>query len=211
MKLMLFLPILSMFALPYCGYSQHLSAKEKMFDRENVLKQSNMNHQDYTATILVDATPKQAFDAIKDFRAWWSEEIEGNTDQLNEEFFYHYKDIHLCKMKLIEMDTDKKLVYQVLENEFNFTKDKTEWINTKLIFEITNQEGTTKVKFTHQGLVPDYECYDVCNDAWTGYITNSLYNLITNGKGTPNPKNKDGFNAELAEKWKLNEVSENNY
>jgi hypothetical protein len=157
----------------------------------------------YTATILVDKDPETAFNAIKNFRAWWSEEIEGNTDKLNEEFFYHYKDIHLCKMKLAEAVPGKKLVYQVLENEFNFIKDKKEWINTKLVFEITPENGKTKVQFTHEGLVPEYECYNVCNDAWSGYIKNSLYNLITTGKGEPNPKDKDGFNAMLAEKWKL--------
>lgn len=163
-----------------------------------------MNDQDYTATILVDATHENAYNAIKDFRAWWSEEIEGPTDQLNEEFFYHYKDIHLCKMKLIEAKENRKLVYQVLENEFNFIEDKTEWVGTRLIFEITKENGNTKVRFTHKGLVPEYECYNVCNDAWTGYITNSLYKLINYGTGEPNPKDRDGFNAELAEKWKLN-------
>ncbi len=162
-----------------------------------------MKTPDYTATILVSQNQTTAFNAIKNFRAWWSEEIEGNTDQLNEVFFYHYKDIHLCKMKLIEMVPDEKLVYQVIDNQFNFTKDKTEWINTKLIFEITNEGGKTKVRFTHQGLVPDYECYDVCFDAWTGYIKKSLYNLITTGKGEPNPLEGEGFNAQLAEKWKL--------
>ena len=162
-----------------------------------------MTAADYTATILVDQDQTTAFNAIKNFRAWWSEEIEGNTDQLNEEFFYHYKDIHLCKLKLIEMVPDEKLVYQVLDNQFNFTKDKTEWIDTKLIFELSNEDGKTKVRFTHEGLVPDYECYDVCFDAWTGYIKNSLYNLITTGKGEPNPSEGEGFNAQLAEKWKL--------
>ena len=162
-----------------------------------------MNNQNYSATIFADATPEKAYSAIKDFRAWWSEDIEGPTDKLNEEFFYHYKDIHLCKMKLIEVDENKKLVYQVLENEFNFINDKTEWVGTKLIFEITTEENKTKVKFTHEGLVPDCECYEVCNDAWTGYIKNSLYKLITFGKGEPNPKDKEGFNAELAKKWKL--------
>ena len=162
-----------------------------------------MNNQDYTATILVAATPEKACNAIKNFRAWWSEEIDGPTDELNKEFFYHYKDIHLCKLKLIEVDENKKIVYQVLENEFNFIEDKTEWINSKLIFEISEEGDKTKVKFTHKGLVPSYKCYDVCNDAWTGYITKSLYNLITTGKGEPNPKDKDGFNAELARKWQL--------
>ena len=163
-----------------------------------------MENKDFTASILVTQTPTIAFNAIKDFRAWWSEDIEGNTDNLNETFFYHYKDIHLCKIKLIDIVPGKKLVYQVIENQFNFIKDQTEWVGTMLIFDISKEGAKTKVKFTHKGLVPEYECYNVCNDAWTGYITNSLYKLITTGKGEPNPKDKDGFNAALAEKWKLN-------
>ncbi|MEO7989985.1 MAG: SRPBCC domain-containing protein [Chryseolinea sp.] len=158
----------------------------------------------FTATILVDQNPATAFTAIQNFRAWWSEVIEGNTDKLNETFFYHYKDIHLCKIKLIEVIPNKKLVYLVLDNQFNFIEDKTEWINTKLIFEITSEGSKTKVQFTHEGLVPECECYNVCNDAWSAYINKSLYNFITTGRGNANPKDNDGFNAELAEKWKLN-------
>jgi len=166
-------------------------------------KTTKMEKQDFTKSIMVNATQQKAFDAITNFRGWWSEEIEGNTDKLNEVFFYHYKDIHLCKIKLIEMVPGKKLVYQVIDNQFNFTKDKTEWIGTKLVFEITSEDGKTKVKFTHEGLVPEYECYEICNDAWTNYITKSLYDLINTGKGEPNPKEGEGFNAQIVEKWKL--------
>ena len=34
-----------------------------------------------------------------------------------------------------------------------------------------------------QGLVPEYECYDVCSNAWGNYITGSSRKLITAGKG----------------------------
>ena len=162
-----------------------------------------MEGTDYTATILVEQTTEEAFNAIKNFRAWWSEEIEGRTDVLNEVFFYHYQDIHLCKLKLIEMVPDKKLVYLVLDNQFSFTNDKSEWINTKLIFKVSREGDKTMIHFTHKGLVPDYECYNVCFDAWTTYIKKSLYNLITTGKGQPNPLEGDGFNAQLSEKWHL--------
>ncbi len=162
-----------------------------------------MGNKNFTSTILVDQSAEKAFNAIKNFRGWWSEQIEGNTDKLNEEFFYHYKEIHLCKMKLIEMVPNKRLVYLVTANQFSFTKDKTEWIGTKLIFDISADGTKTKIQFTHEGLVPSYECYNVCNDAWTGYIQKSLYKFITTGKGEPNPADGEGFNAELAEKWKL--------
>ena len=163
-----------------------------------------MENKDFTKTIWVNQKPEIVFQFIQNFRAWWSEEITGNTDKLNEEFFYHYKDIHLCKLKLIESSDAKKLVYQVIENQFSFISDQSEWVNTKLIFELESEGDTTKVIFTHQGLVPEYACYQVCNDAWTGYINNSLYQLLTTGIGEPNPKDADGFNAFLAEKWKLN-------
>ena len=193
-------------ALLFAGVADGQTAKPliKKTTKATHLTKYPMEKQNYTATILVDKDPKTAFDAIENFRGWWSEEIEGKTDQLGEVFVYHYKDIHICKMKLIEAVPGKKLVYQVLDNQFSFTKDKSEWIGTKLVFDISSEGYKTKVKFTHEGLVPEYECYKVCYDAWSNYIKSSLYNFITTGKGQPNPKDKDGFNAALAAKWKIN-------
>ena len=145
---------------------------------------------DFTTTIVVDKTPGEVFNAINNVRGWWSEEIEGNTEKLNDEFAYHFKDVHMCKMKLIEVIPDKKVVWLVLDNYFKFTADKSEWIGTKIIFEINKQDGKTQVRLTHVGLVPEYECYDICRDAWTSYIQNSLRGLITTGKGQPNAKGK---------------------
>jgi hypothetical protein len=172
-------------------------------DHQTIYTMSNINsNNNYTSTITVDQSAEKAFHSIMDFRAWWSEEIEGSTDKLNETFFYHYKDVHLCKIKLIEIVPDKKLVYEVVENDFNFTRDKTEWVNTKLIFDISTDGEKTKIQFTHEGLVPEYECYTVCEDAWTSYIQGSLKELISTGNGRPNPK-EGGLNAELVEKWGL--------
>jgi len=162
-----------------------------------------MTTQDYSATILVQQKPASAFNAIKKFRAWWSEQIDGETDKLNEVFFYHYKDVYWCKMKLIEIVPNQKLVYYILDNHFSFTEDKTEWADTKLIFEITTDGNNTRVKFTHEGINSTHECYKVCHDAWDNYINKSLHNLITTGKGMPNPSEGEGFNAEIVEKWKL--------
>ncbi|MFV8324929.1 SRPBCC family protein [Flavobacterium sp. ZS1P14] len=145
-----------------------------------------MDNQDFTATLLVDQTPEEVFNAINNVRGWWSEEIEGNTDQLNDEFTYHYKDIHRCQMKLIEVIPNKKIVWFVINNYFKFTKDKSEWTGTKISFEISKKDSQTQIRFTHLGLVPEYECYDICSDAWNNYIHNSLRSLITTGKGQPN-------------------------
>jgi hypothetical protein len=162
-----------------------------------------MNNQDFSTTILVDNSAEEVFNAINNVRGWWSEDIEGGTEKLNDEFLYHYKDVHVCKMKLIEVIPNKKVVWLVLENYFSFTEDKSEWKNTKIVFDIDEKDGKTQLRFTHQGLVPQYECYNVCNEAWTNYIKSSLYHLITTGKGEPNAKDHDEFNVELIEKWNL--------
>lgn len=161
-----------------------------------------MKNQDYTTIFLVDESPEEVFRAITNPRAWWSEEIEGKTDELNAEFFYHYKDVHLSKMQIIELIPNEKVVWFVKDNYFNFIEDKTEWKGTKIVFEISTKGNQTQLTFTHHGLVPEYECYQICFDAWTSYIQGSLKNLITTGKGNPNAK-EGGLNAELIEKWGL--------
>jgi len=147
-----------------------------------------MTTPDFSTTIVVDQTPEEVFNAINNVRGWWSEEIEGNTEKLNDEFTYHYKDVHISKMKLIEVIPNEKVVWLVLDNHFKFTKDKSEWNGNKIMFEITKKDNKTQLQFTQLGLVPEYECYEICRDAWSNYINNSLRSLITTGKGQPNGK-----------------------
>jgi len=161
-----------------------------------------MEHSDFTTTFIVDQTPEQVFKAVNNVRGWWSESVEGVTDRLGEAFLYYYKDVHICKMKIVELVPNERVVWLVLENQFNFTTDKTEWKGNRIVFDISGVGEKTQLRFTQEGLVPAYECYNVCHDAWTSYIQGSLKDLITTGKGKPNAR-EGGLNAELIEKWKL--------
>ncbi|TWJ03217.1 activator of Hsp90 ATPase-like protein [Mucilaginibacter frigoritolerans] len=162
-----------------------------------------MNNQDFTTTLLVDQTPEVAFDAINNVRGWWSENIEGSTDTLHGEFAYHYEDVHRCTIKIVELVPAQRVVWLVTDNYFNFIADKNEWINTKIIFEISKKGDKTEIRFTHQGLVPQYECYQVCNEAWSHYINDSLQSLIATGKGQATSKSNDHFDSQMVEKWGL--------
>jgi activator of Hsp90 ATPase-like protein len=145
---------------------------------------------DYTTTFIVDQTPEEAFAAINNVRGWWSGEIEGNTDKLGEEFTYRYKDVHYSKQRITESIPGKKVVWLVLDSSLNFVKDKTEWNGTKVTFKVAKKGDKTQVRFTHVGLVPSYECYGDCSNAWGFYINSSLKKLIAKGKGQPNKKEK---------------------
>jgi len=160
-----------------------------------------MENKNFTTSFLAHQSPKEVFNAVTNVRGWWSEEIEGNTAKLNDEFNYHYKDVHSCRIRLTEIVPDKKIVWLVLDNFFSFTKDKSEWTNTKIIFDISKQGNKTQLQFTHEGLVPGYECYDACVNGWTQYINQSLPNLITTGKGQPNSKEKAYTIHEIAARF----------
>jgi uncharacterized protein YndB with AHSA1/START domain len=147
-----------------------------------------MENQGFKTTFLVNATPQQVFAAVANVRGWWSDNIEGPTDQLDGEFLYHYEDVHRCKMKVTELIPNEKVAWQVLDNYFKFTEDQSEWTGDTILFEISAKDGSTQLDFTHQGLVPDYECFDICHDAWTHYIQGSLRDLILKGKGSPTPR-----------------------
>jgi hypothetical protein len=147
-----------------------------------------MTSQNFTTTFTVDQTPEEAFNAINNVRGWWSEEIEGGADKPGDVFTYHYKDVHRCKIEITEFVPGKKVVWHVLDNYFNFTEDKSEWKGTNISFDISRKGDKTEVRFAHLGLVPEYECFDVCSNAWGSYINASLRSLIETGKGKPNQK-----------------------
>ncbi|MEU7895831.1 SRPBCC domain-containing protein [Nonomuraea sp. NPDC049152] len=156
-----------------------------------------MTDHGFTTTFAVDQTPTQAFDAITDVRGWWSEEIDGRTDQLGAEFTYRYEDVHRCRIRVTEAVPGRKVSWLVVDNYFNFTEDETEWTGTTITFDISEKDGQTEVRFTHQGLVPAYECFEVCTTAW-GFYVGSLRSLIATGEGQPNGRGRPRLPAEEA-------------
>ena len=145
-----------------------------------------MTDRNYATTFTVGQTPAEVFAAINNVRGWWSEEIAGRTDRLGETFNYHFKDVHRCKLQITQLVPGTKVAWRVLENYFSFTEDESEWSGTEISFAVSRSDGETQVNFTHRGLVPEYECFDVCSDGWSYYINGSLRDLITTGRGRPN-------------------------
>ena len=147
-----------------------------------------MQAQSFTAAFTVDQSPNEVFAAINNVRGWWSGDIEGSTDQLGAKWTYRYRDVHYSHQEITELIPGQRVAWHVLDGFLSFTEDKTEWTGTDITFDISEKDDKTEVRFTHVGLVPDFECFDNCSNAWGFYINGSLKELITTGKGEPNEK-----------------------
>ena len=138
---------------------------------------------DLTASFTVDATPLEAYAAINDVRSWWSDNIVGETDTVGSEWYYLVPDIHFSKQVVRELVPGERVRWDFTDGYLRFINDKKEWIGTSGRFDIREKDGRTEVTFTHEGLASGDECYDVCFDAWTHYITVSLRQRIETGAG----------------------------
>lgn len=162
-----------------------------------------MSDQDFTTSFTVDKTPEEVFAAINNVRAWWSEEVVGETTKLGDSFIFEVPGVHRTTQTLTEVIPNKKVVWHVSESWIGFVEDKGEWNGTDVIFEIEERNGKTTVQFTHRGLTPAAECYDACTGGWSAYMAGSLKDLITTGKGDPYRADGD-FDSETAKHEAVN-------
>jgi hypothetical protein len=151
-----------------------------------------VSEKSLTIAFTTDRTPEEAFAAITNVRGWWSGELDGRTDELGGTFTYRYQDIHRSTQQITELVPGRRVAWHVIDGYLNFVADKTEWTGTDITFDITPTDSGSQVRFTHVGLAPDVECFDSCSNAWGFYISGSLRNLIANGQGEPNPRERGG-------------------
>ncbi|MDB5141494.1 MAG: hypothetical protein JWQ66_207 [Mucilaginibacter sp.] len=143
-----------------------------------------MTTPDFTATVVVDQTPNEAFDAIANVGAWWAKSFKGNAKNENDVFSVTFGETFV-NFKITEAVPGKKVVWLVSDCNLHWLTDKKEWRDTQVVWDIARVGNTTKIVMTHVGLVPESECYDDCSVGWTGHIKSSLYKLLSEGVGQP--------------------------
>jgi len=152
-----------------------------------------MKNKNFTTTLMVDQTPEEVFNAIRNVRGWWSgsysAEIKGDTEKLNDEFSFRAGGgAHYSRQKLIEVIPNKKVVWQITDSKLDFLEKKNEWTGTRVSFDISTKGNKTELVFTHEGLIPEIECYNSCAPAWSQYLQNKLLPLITKREVNTNKK-----------------------
>jgi hypothetical protein len=148
-----------------------------------------MNQQNYQCSITANITVEDAIEKINRVSAWWTKSCEGNSQKTGDTFAVHFGETFV-DFKITEAIPNKRIVWDVIDCNLHWLEDKKEWKGTKMEWGISSNGNATQINFTHIGLVPEIECYGDCVKGWNFYIKESLFKLITEGKGLPEtPKN----------------------
>lgn len=62
---------------------------------------------------------------------------------------------------------------------------ETEWLGTRAIWDIKENDVGTEIHFVHDGLTPDLLCFDICEAGWDMFFVDSLKAYLETGTGKP--------------------------
>src|SRR6185312_9991793 len=103
-------------------------------------------------------------------------------------FTYRHKSIHRSTHRVTEAVPGRRIVWRTLDADLAHSRQPTEWIGTETRFDIARKGDKTALRFTHVGLVPEFDCFEACSTGWTHYVGDSLRRLITTGRGKPDSR-----------------------
>jgi len=143
-----------------------------------------MKNENYTCAFTVNTPPNKIVETICDVHSWWANDVKGSSKKLNDVFTVRFGKTY-GTFKITDFIPSKKIVWLVTECYLPLFQNKTQWLGTQIIWVINANGNTSTLIMTHIGLTPEAECYTDCKNGWNFYVGESLFNMITKGKGSP--------------------------
>ena len=144
-----------------------------------------MKQPDYHSSITADIAPEEAFEKISRVSEWWGTQVEGKSRQLHDLSTVRFARGDMYKLQIAEVVPNERMVWEVIDARQVWVKDPTEWVGTRIVWEISSQARGTQIDMTHIGLVPEIECYEKCTLGWDFLIKSSLSKFLTDNTGLP--------------------------
>lgn len=142
-----------------------------------------MRNNDFNCSIAANISAEEATKKIANVPEWWGVTFTGNAGKQNDKFTITMGGDSFFHFTVTEFIPGKRIAWLITDCNMPWYSDKKEWANTRLIFDLHENNGGTELHFTHEGLTPDIECYKDCEPGWTHWIKTSLFSYLTTGKG----------------------------
>ena len=131
----------------------------------------------YSTEIVAKTNSEAAFKALTtQIGAWWGQQNHPVT-KVGDVFTVSWG-APWYQFRVNTYEPDQKVVWecidanQIIEGLVGVQK---EWVGTKMHWVLNPlNEQEIRIKFRHEGLVPDFICYDFCTYTWDQFITQHL-------------------------------------
>ncbi|MEM8484615.1 MAG: SRPBCC domain-containing protein [Bacteroidota bacterium] len=143
-------------------------------------------NQSYSSEIQIATSPAQVYTAITlHINAWWTTRAN-EASQVGDQLTVRFEEGTSWQMEVTSAEPERLLAWHVTEAIHNLTSlsKSDEWEGTTIVWEISAASEGSHVTFTHNGLVPSLECYDICEQGWD-YFLGSLKQFLETGTGSP--------------------------
>jgi len=127
---------------------------------KNQKKKIKMERNDFNSSTSANISPDDVIKKICNVPGWWGVTFAGSAEKQNDTFVVKMTGDSFFNFTVEELIPRKRVVWLITDCNMPWYSDKKEWTNTKLIFDLHEHDGGTELKFTHEGLTPELECYN---------------------------------------------------
>ena len=120
----------------------------------------------------------RALTTLQGLAGWWTTDTRGSCD-VGGVIEFHFGTRGRVDMKVLELDSDKRVVWQVVDGP-------ADWIGSKVSFELKQEGEQTTLLFAHRGWQEPSEFMHHCSTKWATFLM-SLKEFVETGSGRPAP------------------------
>jgi len=120
-----------------------------------------------------------ALTTLPGLAAWWTTDTRGST-AAGEVIEFVFGTRGYMKMKVIELDADRRVVWQVVDGPLD-------WLGSTIGFDLKQEGEQTTLLFKHAGWKEQSEFMHHCSTKWASFLL-SLKASVESGKGLPFPE-----------------------
>ena len=131
--------------------------------------------------VKINALVEKVYEALtkeEHVKKWWTPDTSLDSEKGRFEFNPH-EDYVVVNVE--KSEPNNVVEWKVTDSKMMGTN---EWLNTKVIFELSEENGKTNRNFVHEGWKEETKCFESCTGGWNHFM-NSLKSYLETGQGNP--------------------------
>ncbi len=137
----------------------------------------NTKNNSYSTELLIKCSIEKAFAALSsNIGDWWGD--QDKPVQNPEDVFTMSWGEPWYQFRVVAYEPNHKITWECIDAKQiigDLEGVEKEWVGTQLQWTLKeSRKQETELQFIHQGLVPEFICYDFCSNTWDRFIAFNL-------------------------------------